>query len=69
MAQAMLGTTQLALVEGVSKKDAHELAARTDNNRVVNFIGATDLIGSFVDVKITQVVRHTLRGELISDPS
>ena len=69
VAQAMLGTTQLALVEGVSKKDAHELAARTDNNRVVNFIGATDLIGSFVDVKITQVVRHTLRGELISDPS
>ncbi len=66
VAQAMLGTTQRALVEGVSKKDVQELAARTDNNRVVNFSGAAKLIGSFVEVKITQVVRHTLRGELVS---
>ena len=64
VAQAMLGTTQRALVEGVSKKDTQELAARTDNNRVVNFSGAANLIGEFVDVNITQVVRHTLRGEL-----
>ena len=65
VAQAMLGTKQRALVEGASKKDALELAARTDNNRVVNFSGAANLIGSFVEVKITQVVRHTLRGELV----
>ena len=65
VAQAMLGTTQRALVEGVSKKDTQELAARTDNNRVVNFSGTANLIGDFVDVNITQVVRHTLRGELI----
>jgi tRNA-2-methylthio-N6-dimethylallyladenosine synthase len=64
VAQGMLGTTQRALVEGMSKKDAGELAARTDNNRVVNFSGAANLIGSFVELKITQVVRHTLRGEL-----
>jgi tRNA-2-methylthio-N6-dimethylallyladenosine synthase len=55
------------LVEGRSKKDALELAARTDNNRVVNFSGAASMIGRFVEVKITQVVRHTLRGELISN--
>ncbi|HEY0665696.1 MAG TPA: tRNA (N6-isopentenyl adenosine(37)-C2)-methylthiotransferase MiaB [Gallionella sp.] len=66
VAQAMLGTTQRALVEGVSKKDAQELAARTDNNRVVNFTGTPELIGGFVQVKITQVVRHTLRGELVA---
>jgi tRNA-2-methylthio-N6-dimethylallyladenosine synthase len=65
VAQAMLGTTQRALVEGVSKKDASELAARTDNNRVVNFSGETRLIGGFVELRITRVVRHTLRGELI----
>jgi tRNA-2-methylthio-N6-dimethylallyladenosine synthase len=64
VAQGMLGTTQRALVEGISKKDAQELAARTDNNRVVNFSGDASLIGKFVEVKITQVVRHTLRGEL-----
>jgi tRNA-2-methylthio-N6-dimethylallyladenosine synthase len=61
--QAMLGTVQRVLVEGVSKKDTSELAGRTDNNRVVNFRGTPELIGQFVDVKITQVVRHTLRGE------
>jgi tRNA-2-methylthio-N6-dimethylallyladenosine synthase len=61
---AMLGTVQRVLVEGVSKKDAGELAGRTDNNRVVNFRGAPELIGRFVEVKITRVVRHTLRGEL-----
>jgi tRNA-2-methylthio-N6-dimethylallyladenosine synthase len=65
VARVMLGTTQRALVEGVSKKDASELAARTDNNRVVNFSGAASLIGEFVEVKITEVVRHTLRGELV----
>ncbi|MGC2166961.1 MAG: TRAM domain-containing protein, partial [Gallionella sp.] len=64
IAQSMMGTWQRALVEGTSKKDAAELAARTDNNRIVNFKGAPGLIGNFVDVRITQVVRHTLRGEL-----
>jgi tRNA-2-methylthio-N6-dimethylallyladenosine synthase len=67
VAQTMLGTTQRALVEGVSKKDGSELAARTDNNRVVNFSGAAELIGRFVDLKITRVVRHTLRGEIAPD--
>jgi len=67
VAQAMLGTTQRALVEGVSKKDKQELAARTDNNRVVNFSGAAGMIGGFVEVKITRVVRHTLRGELLTN--
>ncbi len=65
IALAMLGTTQRALVEGISKKDGTELAARTDNNRVVNFVGSPDLIGQFIELKITQVVRHTLRGELM----
>ncbi len=65
VAQAMLGTIQRALVEGVSKKSTQELAARTDNNRVVNFSGPASLIGYFVELKITQVVRHTLRGELV----
>ena len=64
--QSMLGTVQRVLVEGVSKKDAQELAGRTDNNRVVNFCGSPGMIGRFVDVKITQVVRHTLRGEVVT---
>jgi len=66
VAKRMLDTTQRALVEGASKKDVLELAARTDNNRVVNFSGSSDLIGKFVELRITQVVRHTLRGELVA---
>jgi len=65
MNHAMLGTVQRVLVEGVSKKDAQELAARTENNRVVNFRGSTGMIGRYVEVRITDVVRHTLRGELV----
>ncbi len=62
--QSLLGTVQRVLVEGVSKKDPQELAGRTDNNRVVNFRGSPGMIGRFVEVRITGVVRHTLRGEL-----
>ncbi len=69
VSQTILGTVQRVLVEGVSKKDALELAGRTDNNRVVNFPGVPDLIGRFTEVKITRVVRHTLRGESVSEPS
>ncbi len=61
---AMLGTTQRVLVEGASKKDARDLAGRTDNNRIVNFAGATRLIGQFVDVTITAALSHTLRGKI-----
>jgi tRNA-2-methylthio-N6-dimethylallyladenosine synthase len=64
VAAAMLGTLQRVLVEGISKKDVLELAGRTDNNRVVNFRGSPGMIGRFVDVNVTEVVRHTLRGEL-----
>ncbi len=64
VAEGMLGTVQRVLVEGISKKDVLELAGRTDNNRVVNFRGSPGMIGRFVDVNVTEVVRHTLRGEL-----
>ncbi len=63
---AMVGTVQRVLVDGMSKKDPGELAARTDNNRVVNFKGQPRLIGSFVDVTITQAFPHSLRGEIVT---
>jgi tRNA-2-methylthio-N6-dimethylallyladenosine synthase len=60
----MVGTRQRVLVEGAAKKDAAELCGRTANNRVVNFPGARDLFGRFVDVTITAALPHSLRGEL-----
>ncbi len=69
ISQAMVGSVQRVLVEGRSKKDANELAGRTDNNRVVNFAGGSGggvrLIDSFVDVRITKALPHSLRGEIV----
>jgi tRNA-2-methylthio-N6-dimethylallyladenosine synthase len=66
----MVGTVQRILVEGVAKKDAAELAGRTDNNRIVNFAGQPRrLIGRFVDVLITAALPHSLRGEVVTRES
>jgi len=59
----MVGSVQRVLVTGGSRKDALELAARTENNRVVNFAGDAALIGRFVEVKITAALPNSLRGE------
>jgi tRNA-2-methylthio-N6-dimethylallyladenosine synthase len=60
----MVGTTARVLVEGTSRRRAHEVAGRTGNNRIVNFPGSTDLVHRFVDVRITGRQPHSLRGEL-----
>lgn len=65
ISQAMVGTVQRVLVEGPSKKDPGELAGRTDNNRVVNFVGNPRQINHFVTVKITSALPHSLRGEVV----
>jgi len=62
--RAMVGTRQRVLVEGPSKKDVRELAARTENNRVVNFQGDRRLVGQFVEVDITAALPHSLRGSV-----
>ena len=62
--RAMVGSRQRVLVTGPSKKDASELAGRTENNRVVNFAGAARLAGHFVEVEITQALPHSLRGRV-----
>ena len=54
---------------GSEKDDETEisqLTGRTENNRVVNFTGNRGIIGSFVNVKITQAQPNSLQGELAS---
>jgi tRNA-2-methylthio-N6-dimethylallyladenosine synthase len=65
IAQGMVGSVQRVLVERVSKKDEHELSGRLDNNNLVNFAGSAGMLGRFVEVRITSVHSHTLRGELL----
>ena len=61
----MVGSIQRVLLEGVSKKNTGEFFGRTDNNRVVNLASDPALVGSFVNVRITEARSHTLRGEIV----
>jgi len=68
ISENMVGSTQRILVERPSRKDASEWAGRTECNRVLNFPAgphAARLIGQMMDVRVTQPLGHSLRGELI----
>ena len=70
ISQNLMGTTQRILVERPSRKDSTEMAGRTECNRVVNFPGgphAARLIGQMLDVRVTEPLGHSLRGELVVD--
>jgi tRNA-2-methylthio-N6-dimethylallyladenosine synthase len=67
ISRAMLGTTQRLLVEGISKKDANVLVGKTDNNRIVTIAKDERLIGTFINVKITDVSNpKRLQGQYIA---
>ena len=61
---AMVGSRQRVLVTGRSARDPADLAARADDNRVVNFAGDASLVGRYVDVAVTAAYPHSLRGAL-----
>jgi len=65
ISRAMVGRNERVLVERASRKDANQLAGRTENNRVVNFDGPASLIGTFVDLQITEALPNSLRGRLM----
>ncbi|MBU9707560.1 tRNA (N6-isopentenyl adenosine(37)-C2)-methylthiotransferase MiaB [Paenibacillus sp. AK121] len=56
------------LVEGESKNDSKVLAGRTRSNKLVHFEGSKDLIGSFVQVKITEPMTFYIKGDLVQTP-
>ncbi len=61
----MVNTVESILVEGPSKKNPLQMQGRTENNRVVNFIGHPRLAGHFVDVVITEALPNSLRGRML----
>jgi tRNA-2-methylthio-N6-dimethylallyladenosine synthase len=65
ISESMIGTVQTVLVEGQSKKNPLQMQGRTENNRVVNFIGHPRLSGQFVDVLIAEALPNSLRGRMI----
>ena len=71
VSDSMVGHIEKVLVEGLSTRDPSELYGRTENNRIVNFkppVGLANarqkLIGQMVDMRITQAMTNTLRGEV-----
>lgn len=68
ISRRMVGNVERILVSGFSPRDPGQLSGRTENNRVVNFRAddPTSLIGYFVDVRITEALPNSLRGELVS---
>jgi tRNA-2-methylthio-N6-dimethylallyladenosine synthase len=63
-------TLQRILVEGPSRKssaEAPELMGRTECNRIVNFAGPLHLVGQMIDVRITQALPHSLRGQWLAE--
>jgi len=66
ISQAMVGSVQTVLVEGVSKKSAAEVTGRTENMRFVNFAAPARLIGQFVEVEITEAMSNSLRGRIVT---
>jgi len=65
ISEQMVGTVQSVLVDSFSRKSETQISGRTENNRVVNFAGDKELIGQFVDVRITEAWRNSLQGELL----
>ena len=63
ISRSMVGTTQRVLVTSEARKGAGLLAARTENNRVVNFDGPKTLVGEFADLQIIEALPNSLRGK------
>ncbi|WZL74949.1 tRNA (N6-isopentenyl adenosine(37)-C2)-methylthiotransferase MiaB [Clostridiaceae bacterium 35-E11] len=53
------------LVEGQSKNDKKKLMGRTETNKLVNFDGSKDLIGTIAKIKITEPKTFSLNGKLM----
>jgi tRNA-2-methylthio-N6-dimethylallyladenosine synthase len=65
ISESMVGKVERVLVERVSRKRDDQLSGRTENNRVVNFDADPALIGRFVDVRISEALPNSLRGDVV----
>ena len=64
--QACVGTVEHVLVEGYSKNSQADIMGRTGSNKIVNFTGDIEKVGTIVPVKIQKAYTHSLRGELLT---
>ena len=60
---SLIGETMKVLCLGRSKKDSQVLSGRNEGYQVVNFTSQEDVIGRYVDVRITSCGPYSLIGE------
>ncbi|MGG1598351.1 tRNA (N6-isopentenyl adenosine(37)-C2)-methylthiotransferase MiaB [Paenibacillus naphthalenovorans] len=65
--EKLKGQTLEVLVEGESKNNPNVLAGRTRTNKLVHFEGPKELIGKFVQVKITETPTFYIKGEWVQE--
>ncbi len=64
--QEHIGTEEVALVEGFSKKSNEFFAGRTDGNKVVIFPKSNSVkVGDYVTIKINRATSGTLFGDIV----
>ena len=62
--KAMEGKVAEVLVEDRSKNSEEEVSGRTRTNKIVNFKGSSDMVGSFAEVEIVKGYANSLKGEV-----
>lgn len=64
LSEDYIGKTYEVLAEDVSEKHENMLCGRTESGRLVTFAGDAGLVGSFVDVRITEARSASLFGHI-----
>ncbi|MFA5697738.1 MAG: TRAM domain-containing protein, partial [Candidatus Izemoplasmatales bacterium] len=65
--QRFVGQIIKILVDGISKGNSDVLSGYSEHNKLVNFRGSLNLVGTIVDVKITDAKTWSLFGELVNE--
>ncbi len=61
--ERLVGQTFEALVTGYDRKNTGRLTARLPNNKIVNFAGKSNLVGSIINIRIKRALANSLEGE------
>jgi tRNA-2-methylthio-N6-dimethylallyladenosine synthase len=64
--QALIGSIQTVLVEGISKKSPYEMFGRTDGNKITIIKSNSVKVGDLVEVRIEQTAGVSLFGRVVN---
>jgi tRNA-2-methylthio-N6-dimethylallyladenosine synthase len=64
--KARIGSTEMVLIEGISRKNADELITRTEKDEMVAVPGKVSMIGSFAKLTLSSLKGNTFRAKELS---